>query len=164
MISPLKSVIAWTYFTCSKWADCEFHDARAHGGPVDLLMGQRLSGCRRGDEHDELKDLGFCHLAMTERKLMMNRAKRCGRCCTALPLPEIRFNSALKLGHATTMARICRCIPRLQQDGAGRAGSGGKSLPRRAVLYKGIWIPREGARRSSAGRSLCFRWPPCALR
>jgi hypothetical protein len=36
---------------------------------------------------------------------MINKFKRCGRHRTALPLPEIRFNSALKLEHATTMAR-----------------------------------------------------------
>jgi hypothetical protein len=67
MVSPLKSVIARRYFTCSTRAASEFHDARAHHGPVDPLMGQRLSGRRRGDERDELKDLGFCHPAMTER-------------------------------------------------------------------------------------------------
>jgi hypothetical protein len=42
---------------------------------------------------------------------MMTGSKRCGRCRTDLPLPEMRFNSALKLEHATTMASYVGAYP-----------------------------------------------------
>jgi hypothetical protein len=42
---------------------------------------------------------------------MMTGSKRCRRCRTDLPLPEMRFNSALKLEHATTMASYVGAHP-----------------------------------------------------
>jgi|SRR5882724_6247062 len=50
---------------------------------------------------------------------MMHGSKRCGRYRTALPLPEIRFNSALKLEHATTMASYVGAHPDFSVRGRG---------------------------------------------
>jgi hypothetical protein len=84
---------------------------------------------------------------MTERKrkLMMTGSKRCVRYRTDLPLPEMRFNSALRLEHATTMASYVGAHPDFSVRERSELEAVVKTHPAGQFYTRGYGVPGRRA-------------------
>jgi hypothetical protein len=72
---------------------------------------------------------------------MMTGSKRCGRYRTDLPLPEMRFNSALKPEHAPTMASYVGAYPDFSVREQSELEAVVKARPAGQFYTRGYGVP-----------------------